>query len=113
MAVTYSKALLLQMLQENDVNVIADVIDAGLTSGSLTVPQPHQNAVGAPAAVTSVQEATANGSDAATTQALANSLKIKYNAAQVDVAALQTELAALTTSYNLLLTQLQAAHIES
>ncbi len=39
-------------------------------------------------ALTSVQEATVNGSDAGTTQALVNSLKIKYNALQADVAAI-------------------------
>jgi hypothetical protein len=40
----------------------------------------------------SVQEATANGSDLATTQALANALKAKYNTLQADVAALHTSL---------------------
>lgn len=50
------------------------------------------------AALTSVQEATANGSDPATTQALANSLKIKYNALQADVAALHTTLLAVQDS---------------
>lgn len=66
--------------------------DLGVTAGAITV---RANFVAAPAAVTSVQEATANGSDLATTQALANSLKIKYNAAQVDIAALRTTVAAL------------------
>lgn len=42
--------------------------------------------------ITSVQEATANGSDLATTQALANSLKAKYNTLQTEVAALATSL---------------------
>lgn len=55
-------------------------------------------AVTAPAAVTSVQEATVNGSDLATTQALANSLKTKYNALQADVAALRTTVASLRTN---------------
>lgn len=54
--------------------------------------------VAAPGALTSVQEATANGSDLATTQALANSLKIKYNAAQVDIAALRTHITTLETA---------------
>lgn len=66
--------------------------DLGVTEGAITV---RADFVAAPAAVTSVQEATANGSDLATTQALANSLKIKYNAAQVDIAALRTTVAAL------------------
>jgi hypothetical protein len=51
--------------------------------------------VAVPAAVTSVQEATANATDLASAQALANSLKIKYNAAQADIAALRGTVAAL------------------
>lgn len=42
--------------------------------------------------IASVQEATANGSDAATTQALANALKAKYNTLQAEVAALASSL---------------------
>lgn len=38
-------------------------------------------------AVTSSQNATTNGSDAGTTQTLANALKVSFNAAQVDIAA--------------------------
>ena len=48
--------------------------------------------------LTSSQNATANGSDAGTTQTLANALKVSYNALQVDVAAL-----------NVLVTELRAA----
>lgn len=95
----------------------------------------HQAAVGAAAAVTSsqaaaltsVQETTADGSDPTTTQALANSIKAKYNALQVDVAALRTkynaaqvdvaalraEVAALTTALNGLNSALQTAALEA
>lgn len=45
------------------------------------------------AALTSSQNATTNGSDAGTTQTLANALKVSYNALQVDVAALGAALA--------------------
>lgn len=69
-----------------DMGAVGDPTDAVVTQAAF---------VAAPAAVTSVQEATANGSDLATTQALANSLKIKYNAAQVDIAALRGTVAAL------------------
>lgn len=41
--------------------------------------------------LTSTQNATTNGSDAGTTQTLANALKVSYNAAQVDIAALNTQ----------------------
>jgi hypothetical protein len=60
--------------------------------------------VAVPAAVTSVQEATANANtqtasyvqaDVQTIAALANSLKIKYNAAQADIAALRGTVASL------------------
>ncbi len=40
-------------------------------------------------ALTSSQNATTNGSDAGTTQTLANALKVSYNALQADVAALR------------------------
>ncbi len=46
-------------------------------------------------ALTSTQNATANGSDAGTTQALANSLKASYNAAQTDLAAIRAALVTL------------------
>jgi hypothetical protein len=45
------------------------------------------------AALTSSQNATTNGSDAGTTQTLANALKVSYNALQADVAALGAALA--------------------
>lgn len=51
----------------------------------------------APAAVTSVQEATVDGNDPATTQALANSLKAKYNTLQTDFVALHEKYAAAIT----------------
>jgi hypothetical protein len=44
------------------------------------------------AALTSTQNATTNGADAGTTQALANALKVSYNAAQVDIATLYAAL---------------------
>lgn len=69
-----------------DMGAVGDPTDAVVTQAAF---------VAVPAAVTSVQEATVNGSDPATTQALANSLKIKYNAAQVDIAALRGSVAAL------------------
>lgn len=62
---------------------------AGTGSGPSTSQAAH---VAAAAALTSSQNATANGSDATTTQALANALKVSYNAAQVDIAALRTKL---------------------
>ena len=43
-------------------------------------------------ALTSSQNATTVGSDAGTTQTLANAIKVSYNALQVDVAALRTAL---------------------
>lgn len=46
-------------------------------------------------ALTSAQCATANGSDAGTTQTLANALKTDYNALQADVAAIRTALITL------------------
>lgn len=49
----------------------------------------------ATAAVASAQCAIANGSDAATTQALANDLKVKYNAAQLEIVELRAKLDAL------------------
>src|SRR4051812_36307076 len=52
----------------------------------------------APAALTSVQEATTNAIDLPTAEALANSLKLKYNALQVDVAAIRTGLAAVISA---------------
>lgn len=69
-----------------DMGAVPDPTDGVVTQAAF---------VAVPAAVTSVQEATVNGSDLATTQALANSLKIKYNAAQVDIAALRGTVAAL------------------
>ncbi len=65
------------------------------------------------AAVASVQEETADGSDAATTQALANSLKAKYNAAQLEIVELRTtagvertELADIKARYNVMVTEM-------
>ena len=46
-------------------------------------------------ALTSAQNATTNGSDAGTTQTLANALKVSYNALQVDVAAVRSALVTL------------------
>lgn len=95
---------------------------AAITAAAVTVPQSHVAQVGAAAAVTSVQEATANAAaqsgsyvqaDVQSIAALANSLKIKYNAAQVDVAALRAEVAALTTALNTVMTELQTAGILS
>lgn len=63
--------------------------DLGVTTGAVSAQANYVAAVGA---LTSSQEATANGSDLATTQALANSLKTKYNALQTDVATLRTAL---------------------
>jgi hypothetical protein len=69
--------------------------DLGSPLGVVSVVAPF---VAAPAAVTSSQEATANASDLATAQALANSLKTKYNAAQADIVALQAKVAAILTA---------------
>jgi hypothetical protein len=46
-----------------------------------------------PAALNSVQEATTNAVDLGTSEALANSLKLKYNTLQADVVALRASLA--------------------
>jgi hypothetical protein len=69
-----------------DMGAVPDGTDAVVTQAVFVNP---------PAAVTSVQEATANATDLATAQALANSLKAKYNAAQTDIAALRGTVAAL------------------
>lgn len=63
--------------------------DLGVTTGAVSAQADVVAAVGA---LTSSQNATANGSDLATTQALANALKVSYNALQVDVAAIRTTL---------------------
>lgn len=76
--------------------------------GALTSSAPAALTSSAPAAVTSSQESTVNGSDLATTQALANSLKTKYNAAQADIAALRTTLAATQADVAALRTTLAA-----
>lgn len=62
----------------------------------------------APAAATSTPNTTPNGADAATTQTLANALKVSYNAAQADIAALVTELAAVQADVAALRTKLNA-----
>lgn len=62
---------------------MGDLLNLLLVGGDVVVP-----------ALTSTQNATANGSDAGTTQTLANALKVSYNALQVDVAALRTALLA-------------------
>jgi hypothetical protein len=49
------------------------------------------------AALTSTQNSTTNGSDAGTTQTLANALKVSYNALQLDVSTLAT---AVSTNTN-------------
>ena len=49
-------------------------------------------------AVTSSQNATAAATDLTTSEALANALKVSYNAAQVDIAALRAEVLALTNA---------------
>ena len=54
----------------------------------VTVPQPHEAAVSAPAAATSSQNGTTDATDLPSSEALANALKVSYNAAQVDIAAL-------------------------
>lgn len=69
--------------------------DLGVTTGAVSA---QADAVAAVGALTSSQEATANGSDLATTQALANSLKTKYNALQTDVAAIRTTVNAILTA---------------
>lgn len=69
-----------------DMGAVPDGTDAVVTQAVFVNP---------PAAVTSVQETTANATDLATAQALANSLKTKYNAAQADIAALRGTVAAL------------------
>lgn len=60
------------------------------------VDTPETVIVATAVAIASVQEATANGADPATTQALANSLKAKYNTLQTDVANLRAALLAAT-----------------
>jgi hypothetical protein len=72
-----------------DMGAVPDGTDAVVTQAPFVTN---------PAAVTSVQEATANATDLATAQALANSLKIKYNAAQVDIAALRGTVNTLLTA---------------
>lgn len=71
------------------------LIDRGFidTSGDAVTSQAAN--VAAMGALTSSQNATANGSDLATTQALANSLKTSYNQAQTDIASLRTQLNAV------------------
>jgi hypothetical protein len=74
------------------------LIDRGFIDSSGDAVLTQGANVAAPAALTSSQNATANGSDAATTQALANSLKVSYNALQTDVVALRTTVANLLAS---------------
>lgn len=79
-----------------------------LTNGTLTdngeVANPGDGVnvqgalVTAPAALTSVQNATAAATDLPTSEALANALKVSYNALQADVVALRATVAALTTA---------------
>lgn len=93
-----------------------------VTAAAIDVPQAHIAQLSAASAVTSSQEATANANaagvgylqaDQATIVALLNSLKVKYNAAQVDVVALRAEVVALTTALNTALTELQTAGVLS
>lgn len=74
-----------------------------VTTQAPVVAAPAALTSSAPAAVTSSQNATTNAAtqsgsyvqaDVQTITALANALKVNYNAAQVDIAALRTTLAA-------------------
>lgn len=76
-------------------NGVVEGLDDAVVTQAAVVTAPAALTSSAPAAVTSSQVATANGSDPTTTQALANALKVAYNAAQVDVAALRATLAAV------------------
>lgn len=82
-----------------------------VTSAQITVPGAALADTGAPAALTAATVATADGSDPATTQALANALKVELNKVIADNVAKRTELAALTTAHNALITRLETAGI--
>lgn len=65
----------------------------------------------APVALTAATVATANGSDPATTQALANALKTELNKVIADNVALRGEVATLTTAHNDLVAALTTAGV--
>lgn len=73
----------------------------------------HQGAVSAPAAQTSTAVTTANATDLATAEALANANKTVANALVADVTALRTTVAALVTAVNALNTALQTGGQEA
>lgn len=94
----------------------ARVSDATVDAGDAVADQGAVTSSQA-AALTSSQEATADAGIVLTeVVTLSNSLKVKYNAAQVDLAALRTkynaaqvDIASLRTKVNDLLTSLRAA----
>jgi hypothetical protein len=85
-----------------DLGVVGTTGDV-VTTQAPVVAAPAALTSSAPAAVTSSQNSTANANtqtgsyvqaDVQSITALANALKVSYNAAQVDIAALRTTLAA-------------------
>lgn len=82
-----------------------------ITAAALAVPQAAIAQVAAAAALTAATVATADGSDPATTQALANALKTAVNALIADNVAQRNQVVALTTKLNTALTELATAGI--
>lgn len=89
--------------------------DLAAINGTKAVAAPAAQTSAVDAALTSSQNATANGSDAGTTETLANALKVSYNALQADVVALRTaydaaqaDITALYVTVNALRTALNA-----
>lgn len=89
--------------------------------GALVVPQAHEAATGAPAALTAAAVTATDATspagvgyvqaDQTALADLANSLKVELNAAVADAVALRTELGTLTTAHNTLVAALQTAGV--
>ena len=99
-----------------DAGVVGPSGDA-VTTQAPVVAAPAALTSSAPAAVTSLQNSTTNAAtqsgsyvqaDVQTITALANALKVNYNAAQVDIATLRTTLAATQADVAALRTTLAA-----
>lgn len=92
-----------QGFSQKQIPVIDDLMQGVGTVVSAATPSViggvlQSVTVAAPAALTSSQNTTPNGSDATTTQTLANALKVSYNAAQTDLAALRVTVADIITN---------------
>jgi len=103
---------LIDQLNKANTHVKALLASGGATQSS-NIPALGALTSAAPAALTSVQNATTAAVDLATSEALANALKANYNALQTDVVAIRTaqgliqaDVAVIRTKINAILTAL-------